>query len=381
MKLTVDSRALAAELAWAVKFLPARPAVPVLAGVRLDATDGLLRVTVFDYDTCARAEVPADIEEEGAVLAPGRVLAAAAGHLPDGPALLEAEGPALGLSCGSARFRLLTLPLEDYPHTPAVPEPLGEIDGDALAEAVAGTHVACSTDLTLPMFTGVLLTAEGTRVRLQATDRYRLAEQALDWTPTRPGAAARVLVPGRVLATAARAMTGAPVRIGLAEDHGTPSAVTLAGAGRSLTATLLDTKDYPDLNRFFTTAAEGEAVIAPTQRLLEAVRRAATIAYRHTPVALTITADRIDVECGVDDTQSGDTVSAVAQSETRVAFNPAYLADALSHIPGGTVRLLVPPGGSGLVLLTADEDDPAYRHIVVPVRTADAGRQTERSAA
>ena len=74
MKIQVERDVLAEAVAWTARALPARPAVPVLAGIRLQAAADLT-LSSFDYDVSAQARVPVEAEEEGEALVSGRLLA------------------------------------------------------------------------------------------------------------------------------------------------------------------------------------------------------------------------------------------------------------------------------------------------------------------
>jgi DNA polymerase III sliding clamp (beta) subunit (PCNA family) len=67
VKFRVERDVLADAVAWAARSLPARPPVPVLAGLMLDAREsgGGLVLSSFDYEVSARVEIAADIGEPG----------------------------------------------------------------------------------------------------------------------------------------------------------------------------------------------------------------------------------------------------------------------------------------------------------------------------
>src|SRR5690242_14954884 len=120
MKFQVEHDALAEAVAWVARALPSRPVVPVLSGLRLDAGDGLT-LSCFDYDLAATARVAADVAEPGTALVPGRLLAEIIRSLPGQPAEFTADGDVVSLTCGSAEFALVSLPLADYPELPPTP--------------------------------------------------------------------------------------------------------------------------------------------------------------------------------------------------------------------------------------------------------------------
>src|SRR5258708_26194323 len=209
-----------------------------------------LTLSSFDYDVSAQATVPVTIEEEGSVLVSGRLLAEISRSLPARPVQITSEGGKAVLSCGSATFTLLTMPEEEYPALPEMPQAAGSVGSDAFASAVSQSATAAGRDDTLPALTGVRIESEGDILTLISTDRYRLAVRELRWTPARPDLSAAVLVPARALAETARSLTsGAEVSIALAlPGEGGPDGgltaggdgmIGVEGGGRGTTARLL----------------------------------------------------------------------------------------------------------------------------------------------
>ena len=92
------------------------------------------------------------------------------------------------------------MPVEDYPQLPAMPQLAGAVPGEQLAQAVQQVAVAAGRDDTLPMLTGIRLEIDGPRLTLAATDRFRLAVRELEWAPADPTLSTAVLVPARTLA-------------------------------------------------------------------------------------------------------------------------------------------------------------------------------------
>lgn len=74
MKFRVDRDVLADAVTWTARTLPQRPAVPVLAGVRLTTEGSIVVLSSFDYETSARSTIEAQVDEDGEVLVSGRLL-------------------------------------------------------------------------------------------------------------------------------------------------------------------------------------------------------------------------------------------------------------------------------------------------------------------
>ena len=148
MKFRVERDVLADAVAWTARALPVRPSAPVLAGLLIEAgsfDDGEgLRLSTFDYETSARATLNAEIDEEGRALVSGRLLADICRSLPAKPVDIDIDGAKVTLVCGSARFSLQTMPVEDYPTLPTMPEVRGTVPSPS--EFVKGDRFAPRSD-------------------------------------------------------------------------------------------------------------------------------------------------------------------------------------------------------------------------------------------
>src|SRR5262249_52733827 len=118
MKFRVERDALADAVAWAARSLSTRPTIPVLAGLLLDVTDSTLSISGFVPDAPPRVAVGGRASPPGSALVPGRLLADISRSLPPHPVDVAVEGARLNIACGSARFTLPTMPVEDYPKLP-----------------------------------------------------------------------------------------------------------------------------------------------------------------------------------------------------------------------------------------------------------------------
>src|SRR5699024_10196738 len=156
VKFRVERDVLAEAVTWTARSLPVRPPVPVLSGVRISAeADGTLTLSTFDYDVSARSQIAAEVEEPGEVLVSGRLLADISRALPARPIDMALEGTKVQVTCGSSRFTLATMPVDEYPNLPAMPDRVGSIPVDTFARAVAQVSIAAGRDETLPLLTGV----------------------------------------------------------------------------------------------------------------------------------------------------------------------------------------------------------------------------------
>jgi DNA polymerase III subunit beta len=374
VKIQVERDVLAEAVAWTARALPARPAVPVLAGIRLQAAADLT-LSSFDYDVSAQARVPVEAEEEGEALVSGRLLAEITRSLPARPVEITTDGARATLTCGSATFTLLTMPTEDYPSLPEMPPPAGSIGSDAFASAVGQSATAAGRDDTLPALTGVRIEIAGETLTLVSTDRYRLAVRELRWTPARPDLSAAVLVPARALADTARALTaGAEVSIALAlpgeEGAGGEGMIGFEGGGRRTTTRLLG-GDFPRYESLLPKQVNAVAELAAAP-FAEAVKRVALVAERNTAVRLSFSPGQLVLEAGTgDEAQAEEVIDASFEGdEIQIAFNPQYLLDGLTALDSDIARISFTESGKPALITgkPAPDEQPDFRYLLMPIR-------------
>jgi len=340
--------------------------------MHIDASDRL-KLSAFDYEVSAQVSTDIDVEDPGTALVSGRLLAEISRSLPPHPVEVTTDGAKVMLRCGSAKFTLLTMPVEDYPTLPEMPPAAGSVGSDEFAAAVNQVAVAAGRDDTIPMLTGVRVEIEGETVTLAATDRYRLAVRELHWKPERPDFSAVALVPAKTLADTAKSLTsGAEVSIALGGAGGTGEGmIGFEGGGRRTTSRLLD-GDFVKYRSLLPSEYAGLAEIQ-TAPFIEAVKRVSLVAERNTPVRLSFRQGEVVLEAGTgDEAQAVEALEATLEGEDiDIAFNPGFLLDGLSHIGSDIARLSFTTPTKPAVLTgkpPQDGENPNYRYLIMPVR-------------
>ncbi len=370
MKFRVERDALADAVAWTARSLPARPAVPVLAGVLLSVTDSTLSVSGFDYEVSAQVELEVNVSSTGQALVSGRLLADITKSLPAHPVDVAVDGSRVTIVCGSSRFTLPTMPIEDYPRLPAMPTTAGTVPSAVFAQAVAQVAIAAGRDDTLPMLTGVRMEIDGERLTLAATDRYRLAVREVTWSPADPTAEpVQVLVPARTLADAAKSLTSAEtVTISLSSTGVGEGIIGFSSTGRRTTTRLLDAQFPPYrslLPSEFSVTAEVDVPM-----LVDAVKRVSLVADRGTPVRLDFTDGNVALSAGGEDEgRAEEQLEAKFDGDPiTTAFNPGFLLDGLSAVDSSTARMLFTTATKPAVIRSTATDNSAYTYLIMPVR-------------
>ena len=371
MKVEIDTAALADAVAWTSRVIDARPSNPILAGVKLEAIDGTLQFSAFNYEISARHHIEAGVDEAGSVLVQGKLLADITKSLRSEKTYLVTDGSTLTITSGKSKFTLQLMPDTEYPDLPVVPAMLGQVDAPTFVQAVNQACVAVSREENRPVLTGVRMQFQGDKVVMTSTDRFRLARATFTWTPQNPDVDTTTLVRGSLLKDVARALDEHQ-NIRLDFDADSPTLLGFENAGRVSTSQLID-GEVPAVDRLFADEYPIQAVVNK-QDLLDAISRVALVAERNAPIRMTFTGQEVALSAGsVDEAQANETLDIdMDGDDITVAFNPSYLKEGLSAVTEPFVRIKMttpvkPVEFNGQQEADSDESMD-YRYLLVPMR-------------
>jgi DNA polymerase-3 subunit beta len=356
---------LAQRLATIARAVSTRSSVQVLLGVLLRAEAGKLELAATDMELSLRTSFDADVEGEGAVVVPGRLLVDLVRLLPAEEVSFEhrAEEGVVRLECGPASYRLNTYSVEDFPRLPEVDllQTFG-VDRAALLDTVSRVSRSASRDESRPVLTGILVRFEGGKVVMAATDSYRLSvkESALE------GAAPpdlEAIVPARALGELARIATaGEAVELGVHENQ-----VVFNAGDVWLTTRRIDGQ-FPNYRQLVPETFEHEVVL-PRGELLDVVRRTAVLAVRNSPLRLRFAEGELTISAQSQDVGEAreSLPAAYAGEPMEIGFNAEFLRDGIESVTSDDVTLkLISPLRPGLI--TGGTDD--FWYLIMPIRLA-----------
>jgi DNA polymerase-3 subunit beta len=363
LRVTCSRSDLAAALGTVARAVSTRGAVQVLGGVLLRPDEGRLTLAATDMEISLRASVPGQVEGDGSVVVPGRLLTDLVRLLPeDAVTLTHDEGAGvLSVSSGSHASKLNVYSAEDFPRLPPIDVALHTIEAPALLETIEKVGRAASRDESRPVLTGVLVRFEGDKLVMAATDSYRLAVKETPLSAGGPDLEA--IIPARALQELARIAAGTDeVRLGAHENH-----VLFAAGDIWLTSRRIDGQ-FPNYKQLLPETFEIE-ITTPRAPLLEVVRRAGLMAQRNAPLRLRFAEGELTVSAQTQDVGEATESLPIEFSgeELEIGFNPDFLRDGLDAVAGETVQLkLINRLRPGLV--AAPEE--SFWYLIMPIRLA-----------
>jgi DNA polymerase-3 subunit beta len=382
MKLTVSKKALAAGIKAALPAVPTRPGLPILAGVRLEATEAGLTFEATDLELAIRSALGEEvkIERGGSIVAPAKMLAKASAAMPGEDVHLEAqsneETARLRVSSGPRTVTLEGWPTDDWPSVPEVSEsePVSSVEAAALADAFERVALCASKDEMRPILTGMALEAAQDALEVVATDSYRLGVVRIPVIGSAPHLETPPLVPARVAKALAKQLKTVREAVHIrhlgssGDEKARSSAVCFAFVGSTWTVRTIE-GEFPNWRQVMP-EAEGALLEFDPEELGSALRAAASVWGGKTPPPARLTLDR---KCTVAisepdlgtmrETLSGASFSPNGVGAIQVAFNPSYLADAIRFCGAERGRMWIRDA-----LKAVRFDGPERTYALMPIR-------------
>ena len=341
-----------------------RTTVQILAGILLRAEAGRLELAATDMELSLRTSLEADVEANGSVVVPGRLLLELTRLLPDAEVSLEhkLEEGVVEVRCGAATYRLHTYNAEDFPRLPAAEGvEQHEVERETLLETVARVSRSASRDESRPVLTGVLMRFEPARLVMAATDSYRLSVKETPLGGSVPELEA--IVPARALAELARiAQVGETIDLGLHENQ------VVFGTGDAWLTTRRIDGQFPNYKQLVPETFEHE-VLLPRDELLDVVRRVSVMAQRNSPLRLRFAEGELTVSAQTQDVgEARESLPVEFSGEPlEIGFNAEFLRDGIESLIGDQVGLkLISPLRPGLI--QGESDD--FQYLIMPIRLA-----------
>jgi DNA polymerase III subunit beta len=364
MKIVCRQDELAQKLGVVSRAVSTRATVQILSGVLLRAEGGRLHLAATDMELSLRSSLEAQVEGEGAVVVPGRLLVDLVRLLPSDDVTFEhrAEEGVVHVTCGPTSASLHTYAAEDFPRLPDL-DAVGRftVDREALLQTVSRVARSSSRDESRPVLTGILVRFEQGKLVMAATDSYRLSVKETPLEGDAPELEA--IIPARALAELGRiAQAGETIELGVHENQ-----VVFAAEDVWLTTRRIDGQ-FPNYKQLLPESFEHDVTV-PRAELLDVVRRVAVMAQRNSPLRLRFAEGELTVSAQTQDVgEARESLPVQFSGEPlEIGFNAEFLREGIESVTEDEIQVrLISPLRPGLI--TAEGDD--FWYLIMPIRLA-----------
>jgi DNA polymerase-3 subunit beta len=339
--------------------------VLVLGGILLRAENGELHLAATDMELSLRTSLEAQVEGEGAVVVPGKMLVDLVRLLPDEDVEIEhrPDEGVVRVESGTYSSRLHTYNADDFPRLPEI-EAIGtfEVDKEALLDTVGRVSRSASRDESRPVLTGILARFEGGKLVMAATDSYRLSVKETQLDEPLEGSL-EANVPARTLQELGRIASSADA-IGVAALE---NQVVFTVDDVVLSSRLVEGR-FPNYQQLLPESYEHELRVSRDE-LLEVVRRVGLLAQKNAPLRLRFSEGALDVSAQTPDVGEASESLPIpfAGEPLEIGFNPEFFRDGLESAETEELTLkLISPLRPGLI--QSGEEGSDFLYLVMPIR-------------
>lgn len=366
MRFSINRTELQNALGVVLKGISSRSTLPVLSGVLVDAHGDEITFQTTNLELSVHYDVAALVEEEGRAVLPGKLFADIVKSLPDAAVSVQADDENASITCDSSNFAIKALNPEDFPSFPHVDTTQAiEVPFDRFSSMVRRVARVVSKDESRAILTGVLMTIENGKLRMVATDSYRLAMTEAE-LPSLPDSDFEAVIAGSfLLDIVALPKADEPVTLALAENQIVVTYQNTVFINRRLEG------NYPNYRQLLPDA-HSLRISVNVDRLAAAVKRTSLLGSSASPVKFDINMASQTVQLSATAQDVGTAVETLPcegeGEDMEIAFNSAYVLDGLGSVGTDTVYLEAQsPLKPGILKAAGSED---FLYLVMPVRIA-----------
>ncbi len=368
MKLQVLQENLSTALATASRFTSTRAQLPVLGNILLSGKKTKLLISATNLETSVSISVGAQIEKEGEITIPSRVITDIISNLPAGSVNLAVNKEQISVKAQNFESTVSGMNSADFP---SIPQTTGKdsikLEKDEFLKALSQVAFAASIDETRPILTGILFIYKKGELVLVGTDGFRLSQKRIPMKGIQK--TQNIILPKNALNELQRLSTDEDT-IGFSFKKADNQVVF--GIGRTVLSSRILEGEFPDFERIIPKSSKIK-VNLDREEFLRAVKLAAVFA-RDSANIVKVKVKKGAVELSAESQASGSQETKVDAKVTgdpgkkgfEIAFNYRFLEDFLGAVKEDEIRIEFSATNAPGVF--SDPKDKDYLHLIMPVK-------------
>jgi DNA polymerase-3 subunit beta len=373
MQVTCLRENLSRGLANVSRAVASRATLPVTQNVLLEGENSQLKLTATNTEISISTWIGAQIEGEGKITVPARMLTDFVNSLPGREVKIDFQNDPVGVivTCDKFNGTINGIAAEEFPPIPKVDGRSSvTIPADTFRGALERVVFAAATDDSRPVLTGVKVELVDDSFTLAAADGFRLAVETGKLV-TSVSTEVGVIVPAKTLAEVERLLGDGSSSVELSIDANGRAAKFRLDTSEIITALVQGT--FPDYEKLIPTNYGTKATV-DLSNMVQATRAASIFARDGSGIIRVIvspgegdSAGSVKVISRAEEVGSNENEldASVEGEETKVAFNSKFLMDVLNVMNGDDVDLeTTTPSSPGVF---RSEKHKGYTHVVMPM--------------
>ncbi len=345
-----------------------RQTLPILANTLVQVKNNQLHLTATDAEVEIACRLPLEpntgIDNEGETTIPARKWFDICKSLTDSVVIqVNIEENQATLKAGKSKFKLQTLPTEDFPSSPQLTKPTEfHISQQQLKHLIHKTSFCIATNDVRYYLTGLLLEITEGKISLVATDGHRMAMAQHDFETDQT---ARVIIPRKAILELSKWLTDneSEVKVSFDDNH-----ICFELSDTYVMNSKLIDGNFPDWNAVIPSNPD-KIVVAETQLLKQSLSRASILSNeKYKGVRLALSPNLMTISAKNAYQEEAEEILEVEYNgeELEIGFNGIYILDALNVISTKMVQLALSDSNSSCLITEEDNEDCQF--IVMPMR-------------
>jgi DNA polymerase III subunit beta len=369
MEIQVIKQPFLKELQLLQGIIERKNTMPILANLMLTADKNGIELTASDLEVALRIRSDAEIKKPGQATVPAKKLFEIIRTLPDlaGVSIRKLENNWIEIRCGSAHFKLVGLPVEEYPSLP-------EVDGSKtitlpaaiLREAIKRVIFAIAQEDIRYAMNGALFLIEGNRLLMIGTDGHRLAYVSNEMESKMSPEKMEVIVSRKALGELQKLLADAKeeVRFGRFENFLFFQIDSHLLLSRNIEA------QFPNYEKFISLRNEKVATFN-SMDLLKTIQRVAVLSNERSR-AVEFSLDDGTAKLASANPEMGEASDAMEIQydgpPLKIGFNSQYVAEFLTGITSEEVVIELNTESTAALMKPKGTDQFDYRYVLMPMR-------------
>lgn len=379
MNLIISKQELNKALQQVAKAISSRSPIPILSGIKIEATAEQVIFTASDTDITIQSfvypelngEIAYELIEPGNAVLPAKIFTDIVRKMPQDQIEIQANEQFQAIiRSGQSEIQLMGMDPEEYPLMPTLDEHQQfSLKSEVLKSMIRQTSFAVSTNESTPILTGILWSLTDQVLKFVSTDRHRLASRKSTIETDPDLSFKNIVISGRTLNELNKLLPEEDTNIDIFLAN---NQVLFQYDSILFYSRILDGM-YPDTSKIIPQTYKTELVVN-TKILLDAIDRANLISREEkTNIVKLSMIDHELIEISSSQSELGRMKEEIqvdsSQGEPlQISFNSKYMLDVLKVIDCEKIFIGFVGTMNPIIIKPADQDH--ILHLILPYRTA-----------
>ena len=349
--------------------------LPILKNIMIKVQKNYINLIATDLEVGVKWWALAETEKEGEIVIPSGILSSFIGFLPEKQVVLSSSKNNLLVDCDNFKTQIKGLSPEEFPIIPEVTEKASVlIDSSLLCKGLSQISDIPSFSTSRPEISGIFFSFEKDKLKMVATDSYRLGEKTIN-LDTSVKEKFSFILPQKAAKEVVNIFNEKEGELKIVFGVNQVLFETAMPGKKShpqiqLVSRLID-GDYPNYEEIIPSKSETK-VIVDRNELVNQIKASSVFGGKVNEVKIKINPEKKGLEIFSESVETGEFHSFVPAQikgkKEEISFNHRFLLEGLSSIKSSEVSFEINSSASPGVIKPVSGSD--FLYIVMPIKAS-----------